>query len=655
MNNDNIYDTVTISIFTLLSLILVLMLTSLSVSTQIFDTNFILDIYQKNMFPEHKERLLFTLGVVLSPIFLTAYTFFLPIRIKKLFRSDRFLLFFSILGFIFLLMAFKKTHFTLLRGSILHSSPILSIIAIVLFVITKRLVKKDLLKFPKWPIVIEGKLLFIMVSIVIGFISLIQLSLEYNITQNVGNKHHFGVVLFGVQQSLLGKSLLNDFTHLYGQYPLFINPIFKVFGLSITNISILFSLLTGSSLICLWLSLKYIIKNNLISFLTLLSIIYFNFILSSLLRNEVNLYYQYIPIRTFFPTLILLLFISFTKRPTKKLFMLGSLLSLVAMIWNLDTGLIVFITWNLSIIYYFLCYKKESYRRVFFISLSSLGISLVTLLCFIFSYESSYSVLPSVKNLFHYQNIFYKSGFGMIPMPYLHMWNIVLFSYILALGYSVHSFCKKEVSLLSTHLFFLSILGFGLFVYYQGRSHDTVFSFVWYPSLIIIGVCFDRLNGTYLIKTLAQKRSRLILRLFFITIVSISTISFISNIPNLSKKISLNLKDSSAQAPLKRNIEFIKTHITSGEEAFFLAYNDAPFYYYATMTKSFCNVSDMNSIFTKLEVNQIKECLIRNKRHPVIIDSSYRKQNWTIVDESLTSRYVLLERSISGIEIWIPK
>jgi hypothetical protein len=258
--------------------------------------------------------------------------------------------------------------------------------------------------------------------------------------------------------------------------------------------------------------------------------------------------------------------------------------------------------------------------------------------------------------MFYYQNIFYNTGYGMLPMPYFHMWNIVLYTYLLGLVYTLTKVMKPSICSHSVQVFFLTVLGLGLFVYYQGRSHDEVFSFVWYPAIIIMGFCYMRLENARDIKE--SLKFVLPLRMIFLLIPIIAFIAFNNNASAFVRMVFENQKLMSnefIQWKLFTSVDYIKSHLKQEKEVFFLSQENSPYFYYATSTKSFCNVSDLNSILTNKEVDKVSKCLKENKKHLVFLDNAYWGLHWVEVDKALHGNYKFKSRSIDGLEVWTPK
>jgi hypothetical protein len=98
-----------------------------------------------------------------------------------------------------------------------------------------------------------------------------------------------------------------------------------------------------------------------------------------------------------------------------------------------------------------------------------------------------------LRDLVKYQTIFYSAGFCMLPMPLSpHPWMAVLGLYLFGLIGGIFAHVRRRRSLAWDAMLYLSVVGLGLFTYYQGRSHDVVLTFVVWPAIVIAFVLADR-------------------------------------------------------------------------------------------------------------------------------------------------------------------
>jgi hypothetical protein len=95
--------------------------------------------------------------------------------------------------------------------------------------------------------------------------------------------------------------------------------------------------------------------------------------------------------------------------------------------------------------------------------------------------------------LFAPQKLFFGLGLTMLPMPRLvHPWMALLAVYLLGLVVSIHSWTKNPARQCQDLVFYLSVLGLGLFYYYQGRSHVLNLVSVGWPAMLIAGILADQ-------------------------------------------------------------------------------------------------------------------------------------------------------------------
>ena len=149
---------------------------------------------------------------------------------------------------------------------------------------------------------------------------------------------HFNAVFFPVVQVHLGEALLIDCASQYGLYPHLLQPLFAVAGLSVLKFTVVMALLTAGSFVALWLFLAQATKSRLAAFLGFAALL-FNGWFSFVHCTNLDLYYQYMPIRFVFPALLVLLGWRYSRRPSRGLY--WGLLALLAVgaLWNLDSGL----------------------------------------------------------------------------------------------------------------------------------------------------------------------------------------------------------------------------------------------------------------------------------------------------------------------------
>jgi len=578
-----------------------------------------ISIVDKSSFaPEPVERAQYIVSVVLSP-FVVLISYFI---MYKIIRNNYF--FTKNLNFIYIIEIIGTVigiislfYFVFAQDNFFYSQVDVNFLfyAIFLFpcflVCTFLATKKEI--YNKFFSIILGICSFILIGMLL-FMTI------FNKNQYYGGLAHFDASFYSVTQVFAGKTLIVDFTNQYGLYPHFIEPIFHLIGLTVLNFSIVMSLLTAISFILIFLFLRKTVSNNVISFLGFASVVFFCLLMLRLYFFDA--YLQYWPIRTIFPTILIFLSAIYLKEENRIIYYCIFILSSIAILWNFDTGAIVFLSWLLLLGY---C---ELYQQNKNILLKNIISHFVTAISIFSAVIISYSIYIYIRsgsfpNFFlftQYQHFFYISGFYMIPMKLFHPWNIIIIVYIFGLLYAISS---KEYEYLNKIIFLLSILGFGLFSYYQGRSHDYVLTLVAYPALLLLTI-FAEISLSNFKKYGSQLYHNLVFILLLIFILSISIFSIgyhFDQYYQYSERGFFALNDTKTSI-ISENIDFIKNSTSNGEKILILGGSLNGIYYGESHTESIVNVPSQAEILFVYDDNKLSEFLLKNTEVKVFVDPS---------------------------------
>lgn len=221
-------------------------------------------------------------------------------------------------------------------------------------------------------------------------------------------------------------------------------------------------------------------------------------------------YFQYIPIRTIFGTFFLLFSFRYLRHMSPIKYHFGFFVSALSVLWCLDTGFVILLSW-LSLLIYDTYIKNKNILHIFIISLKHISYGLLYstaifltygILAYLFTGK-----LVLFSKTFEYSSIFYKYGFGMFPMPLIGLWLLPAFIYLTYLTNALIFMFKRKDSLFTKFHFFISVFGIGIFSYYQGRSYLLNLFVVSYPALLLLYMSF----GKFLLQnrfsfTLLQKK-----------------------------------------------------------------------------------------------------------------------------------------------------
>lgn len=419
----------------------------------------------------------------------------------------------------------------------------------------------------------------IIISILLQSFSFRILSLS-NVNGENNWVYHFGAVFYSVAQVFAGKTVLVHLPAQYGLYAELLNPLFKLIGLSVFKFSIVMAILQITSLITLFIFQMKIMHYKIlicISMLTLCLITGFtwNFIGSP----SLEVYYQYYPLRFFFPCIFVLSMFSFVKVKNLKKLILLSLLSSLAIIWNIESGIAIFGA-LIAYIGSFIVFPSQEFNRrsaIKFI-LYAVNIFLISIILFGFYlfFKSGHSLNLSL--IFKYPSIFYKAGYAMLPISKMpDPWQIILAIYVFGIIGAVLNWINKRRPLHWEVIFYSSIMGLGLFVYFEGRSHPVVLILVSWPAILISFLLTDLAFRLARLQLISKVIIALCYPIFLFGLLA--TVTFMSSFPKLLKSGWDNSKlINSNKTEISRNIAFIKSHLNGKKEVAILASNQAVYY-----------------------------------------------------------------------------
>ena len=398
----------------------------------------------------------------------------------------------------------------------------------------------------------------------------------FDTTNYFGIPVHFNAVFYSLDQVVKGKTLLVNLTNQYGLYPHFLEPFFQIIRLNSFTYSLTFSLLTTVSYGLIYIFLFRSTRDHFVTSITLVSILYLR-AFSHIDWESYDTYFQYTPIRFFFPCLLLVLVQSYLMRPSRYRYHFISFVSSVSTLWNFESGIVVFLTWILVQIYEKLAFHKSLnssfFRSVSRILLNSLAMlaMVVAAYCYIMFLRSGEWL--NIYSMLKYQEIFYVSGFFMMHMPVIHFWNLVIFAYSFGFIYAIYGALTRTDSRFDSEVFLVSILGFGLFWYYQGRSHDYNLLTVIHPAIILLGFALFRTKPDIRWNSPNGTTSKAVLAVF-VLLSSLALSSLDKAIPRAFESFKTMehaiMNEEQVPAHLIESVEFIKSHTAYGEKVIML-------------------------------------------------------------------------------------
>jgi len=398
----------------------------------------------------------------------------------------------------------------------------------------------------------------------IGVVALSSIFGLRSVTNKADYTVSFNAVFHAVVQVFQGKALLVDLNHQYGLYPQFLEPLFRIAGLSVLKFTVVMAALSAGSLLFLFWFLQDVTVNKVVRYLGCAALISGSVLFGA--PPQPDAYFQYYPLRIVFPSLVVFLLHRALRRRAAGWYYASLTAAALAVLWNPDTGLVVFAAWTGTMVFDAFC--RREFRRALHHVLQA-GAALVLAYLFFATYlDVRYGSWPRLVQQLSYLDLFYRCGCMMEPMPFAHPWTIVLLVYAAGLLRAVWALVEGKASVRASTVFFLCVMGGGLFSYYQGRSVDA--TLLPYPAVLVTVLFADSL--AHRIRGAGAWSDRLLLAgiLFAWTL---SLVGLGRNLPGLYA----NTRDRLARAlggeetAVIRGIAMLKRNVTPGQEVLMLS------------------------------------------------------------------------------------
>ena len=350
-------------------------------------------------------------------------------------------------------------------------------------------------------------------------------------------------LFYAISQVAAGRTLLAELPSQYGLFPEMLAPLFRLTGLSVLSVSSCFALMQVVSMAALFYLLSRLVKSRVLLTVTGLALVALTFETVLHYVHNDDCYFQYWPIRFFWPALSLLVLYGFAKRMTLGRSAVVSLIGGISLLWNIDTGLFVVLAYGaLLVVRAIIAVVRHPEpacqghpcvwpAATYFRALLLHGAIVAAVAAAFFGLLSWKADDPiDISLLFRYQKIFYGTGFMMLPLPRLpDPWMAVLGVYLLGILTSLAVWRRNRGRVRHDVMFYLSMLGAGLFVYYQGRSHVLNLVSVCWPAIVLTALLADEFLR--LVRAGGVPRIQLLLPGAGIALLVIAGVGFLGHVP----------------------------------------------------------------------------------------------------------------------------
>ncbi len=566
----------------------------LIVAPSVINLSIILPRYRNGLMPEHDERFVFlSLGVVVPVVLLIICVVVFRGSLQDLkgnseSRAAVTPIAIAVL-FIFLFAGFEFSGW--LRNGIYDSKSCEQTILILIACFVSALFWYFLMACCHWThkAIIKTKL-YVVWAIFFAAMLLQVFSWRIvgsNSITNIGAWHgHVDAVIYALSQVIGGKTILADLPSQYGLFPEILAPLFKVFGLSILSFSIVCAVMQITSMTSVMYVLQRQVRDPAIKVVSSIAFVMITFETCLWAIGVEERYFQYWPIRFFWPALSVLAFYHYSQLPTLRRALLVSIAGTIGALWNIDSGIMIemafaaFLLSKLALLYGARRHEVRNYRLHLLSALSqhlAVGLLIVTLFFFYLALKSSLPI--HLAWLYEYQRIFYDLGFMMLPMPlFPHAWMVVLGVYLIGIIVAFSGLAQWPCSKSMDNILFLCLLGFGLFIYYQGRSHVLNLITVAWPALIVASILADRVVRA--VKAQILCRVNLVLPAAALAILMFCALPFILAIPRFYGDALSVLRNRNVvkDRVVHDEINFIRSHSSRGQVCAILSLRQGIYY-----------------------------------------------------------------------------
>jgi hypothetical protein len=157
-----------------------------------------------------------------------------------------------------------------------------------------------------------------------------------------------------------------------------------------------------------------------------------------------------------------------------------------------DMGAVAILAWAGTLWYQELGERGLTWRNFLRSTIvHGLGISMSVALAFglyaVFAFLRSGRWI-NLEDVIRYQTVFYRHGFMMLPMKIIELWVPLITLYVVVIFSCMRHLWRGNVTPRVSLRFCVSLLGCGVFTYFQGRSHIKVLVGVVYPAVILSGL-----------------------------------------------------------------------------------------------------------------------------------------------------------------------
>jgi len=470
----------------------------------------------------------------------------------------------------------------------------------------------------------------------------------------VGHKDgHFESVFFTLARAWLGDPPLVGCANQYGLYAVYLAPLFRVVGLDVFRYALLMALLAATSVLLLLPVARHLAGSPVLgtaiwgAWVGACGLALRPYVRDYMVKLVgsffIDPYFQYAPLRTLVPALVTLLAMLRLRGRSRWPAVAGSAVAAFGVPWNVDSGLVAWGAWMLLGAYLAaaaaptLGAALRGVARAVLVEAGALACALLVLWAY---YRGVLGATPDWTDSVRYQTLYYGAGVGMLPMSLPHSWMVAAAVLLLGLAHSIGALVRGRAAPRDALVFFLSVLGAGVFSYYQGRSHDWNLPAVVWPAWL--------LAGGYLGTLLRPRRP--VLQAAATAVLAMCVATGLLAGWRMRQSIRDRLETiASPPGETERDFAFLRERL-GGRRALVLSYEASVLHVASGTRPAYCPA--LSEMATRADMGRLS-ALVDGGTVPVVVDQAFLqiasiRHGFDPVVESLRSRYVVAATSPSG-------
>jgi hypothetical protein len=469
------------------------------------------------------------------------------------------------------------------------------------------------------------------------------------ITDQTNFTYHLNAVLDALSQATNGHHLLVDFPHIYGGYIELLAPFVRLFPRAIGVPLLVLAIPSVLSVLFLLLTARLLIRSPSVLLMSCLGLLSFAYLVS--LPDP---YYGYVTVRSFMPALGLFLATLYFKHPGAGRYLLASGVAALAPIWNLDTGLVLWGGWLVTLSAAELAARR--WRELTRHLVTQATLFLAAWAAFFLYLRLTSHAWPDLHLLFYFQTLVVQAGYFCVPLLVPNVWMSLVLLYLVGLAVALIAHGRGPVRWETRMILMISLVGVGTLSYYMGRSAESNLISVCSPGVLLLGLLYSEISAPpairrwYLAPWLAMV-------LWWIFLLFMHLPVLLARGPQFVR----DWRDPSV-TPFKARAALVSRWVQPREKSVYFLSSQSGFYYYLSETVrplripgtiELLRTRDMDVLLAAIRERRIAKLVVEQNFYDV---GMYRSDVYQALKVAVAQNYQSVETSPSQrLTLYVPR